>query len=176
MASAKENAGNLPAKRPAIKLAGPYGHPFHPMLVTVPIGAWTASIIFDVASRTVEDGAALGRAAWWLIGIGVLGAVAAAVFGFLDYLTIPGGTMAKRTGTLHLILNVATLALFASAFAIRMDDAATETSIGLIVVSVVALGMLGISGWLGGKLTYRYGVRVASEYDQKDGLESRSAR
>lgn len=166
----------LPAKQPATKLAGPYGHPFHPILVTVPIGAWTASIVFDVASRTVEDGAALGRAAWWLIGIGVLGAAAAAIFGLLDYLPIPGGTPAKRTGTLHLILNIATLALFASSFAIRMDDAATETSVGLMVVSAVALGMLGVSGWLGGKLTYRYGVRVASERDQQDGLQPGSGR
>ena len=161
---------NLPAKRPATPLAGPYGHPFHPILVTEPIGAWIASIIFDVASRTVEDGAALGRAAWWLIGIGVLGAVAAALFGFMDYLTIPGDTPAKRTATLHLVLNVATLALFASSFAIRIDDAATETSAGLIVVSVVALGLLSASGWLGGKLTYRYGVRVAAEQDQLEGI------
>lgn len=165
-----------PAKKPGTKLAGPYGHPFHPILVTVPIGAWTASIVLDVASRTVDDGAALGRAAWWLIGIGVLGAAAAAIFGLLDYLTIPGGTPAKKTGTLHLILNVATLALFASSFAIRIDDAAVETSVGLIVVSVVALGMLGAAGWLGGKLTYRYGIRVATEDDQRDGLGTRPAR
>ena len=33
------------AKRPVTKLAGPYGHPFHPALVTVPIGAWVASLV-----------------------------------------------------------------------------------------------------------------------------------
>ncbi len=42
------------AKRPVTVLAGPYGHPFHPILVTVPIGAWVASLVFDVASR-IQD-------------------------------------------------------------------------------------------------------------------------
>ena len=34
------------AKHPVTAaLAGPYGHPFHPILVTVPIGAWVASLM-----------------------------------------------------------------------------------------------------------------------------------
>ena len=41
------------AKRPVSPLlAGPYGHPLHPMLVTVPIGAWVAATVFDLASLT----------------------------------------------------------------------------------------------------------------------------
>jgi uncharacterized membrane protein len=40
-------------------LAGPYGHPIHPILVTVPIGAWTASLVFDIASH-VTAGPARG--------------------------------------------------------------------------------------------------------------------
>lgn len=31
-------------------LAGPYGHPLHPVLVTVPIGAWVASFVAPVAA------------------------------------------------------------------------------------------------------------------------------
>jgi hypothetical protein len=33
------------AKHPVTRLAGPYGHPIHPILVTVPIGSWTASLV-----------------------------------------------------------------------------------------------------------------------------------
>ena len=44
------------AKHPvSAVLAGPYGHPLHPILVTVPIGAWVASLVFDVASHLVAD-------------------------------------------------------------------------------------------------------------------------
>jgi hypothetical protein len=39
-----------PAKQPRTVLAGPYGHPFHPILVTVPIGAWVASVVFDIVA------------------------------------------------------------------------------------------------------------------------------
>jgi uncharacterized membrane protein len=42
---------------------------------------------------------------------------------------------------------------------------------GLIALSAVALGVLAVSGWLGGKLAYRYGVRVADEATQAQGYE-----
>jgi uncharacterized membrane protein len=164
----------LPAKRPATRLAGPYGHPFHPILVTIPIGAWVLSFVLDIASRVVDDGDALGRASWWLIGIGIIGAALAAVFGLMDYTTIPAGTKAKRTATTHLILNVVTLLAFAVSFAIRADDAVRETPVGLIVLSAIALTLLGASGWLGGKLSYHYGVRVAAEPDQAEGFVHQS--
>ena len=56
------------AKRPvSAALAGPYGHPLHPLLVTVPIGAWVASLVFDVASHLVADPGFLARGSLWLI-------------------------------------------------------------------------------------------------------------
>ena len=42
-------------KQPVSALAGPYGHPLHPMLVTVPIGAWACSVVFDVAASVVDQ-------------------------------------------------------------------------------------------------------------------------
>lgn len=50
------------AKQPVSgALAGPYGHPFQPILVTVPIGAWVCSLVFDVASRIVHRPAFLAH-------------------------------------------------------------------------------------------------------------------
>src|SRR5436309_15887527 len=87
------------AKVPVTVLAGPYGHPVHPILVTVPIGAWVASLVFDVGSRVVHtDAAALSLGSRWLIAIGVLGAAAAALVGFLDLFAIPIGTRVFRIG------------------------------------------------------------------------------
>ena len=37
-----------------------------------------------------------------------------------------------------------------------------------------ALVFLGVSGFLGGMLAYRYGVRVAAESDQAEGYRSRA--
>src|SRR5947209_14663237 len=96
-----------PAKQPITKAAGPYGHPFHPILVTIPIGAWVASLVFDIVSRVNSSGShSLVDAAYWLIAIGVIGAVVAALFGLMDLLTIPRATPAFRAGLIHMGLNL----------------------------------------------------------------------
>jgi len=169
MATTTPGAAN-DGKHPVTALAGPYGHPFHPILVTVPIGAWVASLVFDVISRAGDDGEVYARGAWWLIGIGIAGALVAAVFGFLDLLAIPTGTRAFKTALTHMGLNLGVVALFAVGLALRhgdLDDA-DGTPVGMLVLSAVALAVLGASGWLGGMLTYRYGVRVVDEAAQAD--------
>lgn len=141
------------------------------MLVTVPIGAWVASLVFDVASRVSDEPGVFAEGSYWLIGLGVLGALAAAIFGFLDLVTIPRGTRAFRTALTHMSLNLAVVAAFAMSFVLRSGtvDDGDQVKTGFIALSVVALVALGVSGWLGGKLAYRYGVRVADEQTQLEG-------
>jgi uncharacterized membrane protein len=159
------------AKHPKTALAGPYGHPFHPVLVTVPIGAWVASLVFDiVALANSEEEEVFAEGAYWLIGIGVVGAVLAAVFGLLDLLAIPRGTKVFRTGLTHMTINLTVVALFVIGFVVRAGQGYEEASVAGFVLSLVALSLLGVSGWLGGKLAYHYGVRVASEETQAEGF------
>jgi uncharacterized membrane protein len=161
------------AKQPVnAALAGPYGHPFHPMLVTVPIGAWVCSLVFDIASYVVESPGFLAQGAAWLIGIGVVGALAAAMVGFLDLTAIPTGTRAFRTGLVHMALNLAVTAAFAGNFFWRQSDHGQPVGPGPLVLSVLSLAALAVSGYLGGKLAYRYGVRVADEAVQAEGFRS----
>lgn len=159
------------AKQPVSALAGPYGHPVHPILVTVPIGAWVASLGFDIASRVADEADVFAKGAFWLIALGVVGALVAALAGFLDLFAIPTGTPAFRTGLVHMSLNLVVVVLFAVSWLIRRDDidAPAATSGGLIALSVGALVVLAVSGWLGGRLSYRYGVRVAAESTQAEG-------
>lgn len=159
------------AKEPlSAALAGPYGHPFHPILVTVPIGAWLSSVVFDVASTIAGPGDALSTGARWLIAIGVLGALAAATVGFLDFLVIPTGTPAHRTALVHAALNVAVTAAFAGDFVWRLQQPHGATPVGPLVLSLVAVAGLAVSGTLGGRLSYRYGVRVAADRVQATGF------
>ena len=161
------------AKEPvSALLAGPYGHPFHPILVTVPIGAWVSSFVFDVASHVVDDPGPLAAGAQWLIAIGVLGALAAATVGFLDLFTIPAGTPAHRTAITHMALNLAITVGFALDFVWRLGADQRATALGPLVLSAVCLAGLAVSGALGGKLAYHYGVRVASETVQATGFET----
>jgi uncharacterized membrane protein len=95
------------------------------------------------------------------------------MLGFLDLFAIPTGTRAFRTGLLHMTLNLVVVALYVGAFLLRRGqlDQADGVPIGLIVLSGVALGVLTVSGWLGGQLAYRYGVRVAEESTQAEAYQ-----
>jgi uncharacterized membrane protein len=162
------------AKQPRAPIAGPYGHPFHPILVTLPIGAFVSSLLFDLL--TLPGGRdLLVDGAYWLIGIGLVAALLAAVFGLLDLLTIPRGTRAFRTGLSHAALNAVVLAAFAVNFAWRATDHLEheKTPAGQLALSAVAVVVLAVSAWLGGKLAYRYGVRVADEQTRAEGFAPR---
>ena len=167
--------GKMPAsaaKRPLTGLAGPYGHPFHPILVTVPIGCWVAAFVFDFVSRASDEPYVFAKGASWLILIGIIAALVAATVGFLDLLAIPTGTPAFRTGLTHMALNLTVVGLEAIGFAVRRGRLHNPhgTPIGLIVLAGLALAVLGAAGWLGGKLAYRYGVRVVDEAAQSEGF------
>jgi uncharacterized membrane protein len=163
---------HLDAKKPVnAVLAGPYGHPYHPILVTVPIGAWVCSLVFDIGSHIVDDPGFLTRGSEWLIAIGIVGALIAAAVGLMDLLAIPRGTAAQRTALIHMSLNLSVTVAYLVNFLWRHGsyDDGKSVSAGPLILSVVALAVLGVSGYLGGKLAYHYGVRVADEQMQAEG-------
>src|ERR1043166_1865844 len=99
-------------------LAGPQGHPFHPFVVPLPIGAFVSSLIFDILTHTRADGLPyLVDGAFWLIGVGLIGALLAAIFGVLDLVAIPRGSPPFRTALTHLALNVVVGMLFILGYA-----------------------------------------------------------
>lgn len=167
------NQRMVDAKTPVTSLAGAYGHPLHPAIVALPIGAWISSVVLDIASRFIDDAPTASHAAWWLLGLGILGALAAASVGFLDLLAIAPGTKARKIGLTHMTVNLIATALFVLAWLLRRDDVAPSdgTSTGLLVLSIVALLLLATGGYLGGELAYHYGVRVADEATQAAGYE-----
>ncbi len=169
--------GLYEAKRPMTVLAGRYAHPLHPMLVTVPIGAWTASLVFDVASRIVARPGFLAQGSEWLIAVGIVGALAAAGVGILDFYVIQTSTRAYRTVVAHMSLNLLVITAFGADFVLRFGQYHRPDAVPLayLALSAASLAFLAVSGYLGGKLVYRYGVRVADEQTQAQGFTSRRA-
>ena len=138
-------------------------HPIHPMLVTLPIGFWTGSLIADIAYFATDNDfwTSMGTT---LIGFGIIAALLAAVFGFIDYLTAPMDRKTKGTATKHMVVNLIVTALFAVNYLLRART--PETAAGY-VLSVIAIAALLYSGWLGGDLVYEHKVGV--EEEKKDG-------
>ena len=163
---------HLRSKRPRSIIAGPYGHPFHPIAVTIPIGTWVASIVFDIIGFFVEDPTPYVVGAEVLILIGLIGAVFAAVLGLMDYSTLAAGTPARRTALVHMVLNLSVVAIFLISLIVRLNSEQDEVSVVGFILSLIGAAALTVSGWLGGKLSYHYGVRVADEATQSEGFRS----
>lgn len=152
--------------RDLTRWSGPRGHPFHPILVTVPIGAFVSSLVFDILTHTRAHGLPyLVDGAYWLIGVGLVAALIAAVFGLIDLWAIPRRTPAFGVGLRHLALNLTALTLFLAGFIWRATDhlELDKTRWGQLALSAVAVGVVAVSVWLGGTLVYRMGVRVVPD-------------
>jgi len=135
-----------------------FGHPIHQMLIVFPLGLLATSLIFDVI-HLMGDSEQWGLISYWLIAVGIVSGLVAAVFGLIDWLAIPGGTRAKRIGGIHGLGNVAVVVLFALSWFLRREapGAPDGLEIGL---SAVAVALSAVTGWLGGELVDRLGVGV----------------
>ncbi len=135
------------------------GHPLHPALIALPVGAWTLAAILDALElaglhrdRGFADTA---------IGIGLVGAVGAAVAGVTDWSETDG--RAKRIGLAHGAINVAATGLYALSLALRRRSRSKG-----IALSMAAFGLAMSSAYLGGHLAYgeQIGVDHTATPDQ----------
>jgi len=159
-------------------LAGAYGHPYHPALVSIPIGAWFASMVFDISSHLVSKPAFLTAGSEWLIAIGIAGATIAGLAGVVDLISLAEGTPAYRTASAHMILNMFLTIGYVGDFWWRQHTftGGAPVGAGAMSLSAACLVVLTVSGFLGGRLAYRYGVRVADEATQASGYLTRGER
>ena len=135
------------------------GHPIHPILVPFPLGLLTTSFVFDVVHLLTGD-EKWSEISFWMIAAGVIGGLAAAVFGLIDWLAIPSGTRAKAVGMWHGTTNVVMVTLFIVSRLLRADAPGAPGTIA-ILLSFVAVGLASLGGFLGGELVVRLGVGVA---------------
>ena len=103
----------------------------------------------------------VGGAAWRLVAFytlsgGVVGALLAAIPGYLDFRSLTDPHL-KKIGIWHMTLNLTIVALYVVNVWIRAADLSWE---GGFVLSTLGVILLGISGWLGGELVYKHGVGV----------------
>ncbi len=133
-------------------------HPIHPMLVTIPIGLWVFSLVCDlIGLRSPHPDTWFLLALYTILG-GIVGALLAAIPGLIDLLSLrdPGH---RRIALAHMVLNLLIVALYVWNVWLRINHP-TESGGRALAVSVLAIAMLGVSGWLGGALVHVHGVSV----------------
>ena len=122
-----------------------FGNPLHPALTDVPIGAWSAAFVLDLAGSPAADQA---------LGVGILGAVPTALTGLNDWSHLKDDS--KRIGTVHALLNSTALVLNVASYVARRDG---HRGFGRVLSGVAYAGTL-FSAHLGGHLSFGLGVRV----------------
>ena len=134
------------------------GHPIHPMLVPFPITFLVSALLTDIAY--VKTGWAMwAYASSWLIGAGIVAALLAALFGFIDFFGDKRIRGAK-TARLHMIGNLTAVILSVINFVVHMRDGAMAViPLGISLSAIVVLLLL-FNGWMGGEMVFRYGVGV----------------
>ena len=137
------------------------GHPLHPMLIVLPIGFFLATFVCDLIFWQTGN-AAWATAAYWLLGVGLLGAALAAVTGLIDFL---GDKRIRDIGDAwqHAIGNVIAVLIQAFSFYWRYRyGAAAVVPVGL-TLSLIVVCIILFTGWKGGELVFRHRVAVYDE-------------
>ncbi len=150
------HAARRPGVRPVVTaLRGNewLGHPIHPVVVAVPIGAWVVGAWFDVRSAATGD-ARDEHAADGALRLGILGAVAAAVTGIVQYVDTRGAV--RRETAVHAGLNNLALSLYVGSAVLRRRGHRPPAR----RLAAAGLGLVALSGFLGGDIAFRHGVGV----------------
>jgi len=125
------------------------GHPLHPVLVVVPLGSWIGASYLDLAGGKQGQAAATK-----LVGLGIAAAIPAALTGVNDWVDT---TLAeRRVGLVHALGNQLALGLYAGSWFARRRQ---RQGVGAALAAAGAV-TLGVTGWLGGHLSYARGVGV----------------
>ena len=122
------------------------GHPLHPALVEVPLGAWTTTLVLDLAGMKNAADASLA--------VGIVGAIPAALAGVADWSDTSGTD--RRIGLLHALLNATGLAMNVGSLIMRRSGSRSPG----IALSTLSLAVVNASAYLGGEMVYNRGIGV----------------
>jgi len=128
------------------------GHPLHPALVSLPIGAWMTGLMLDLAGMVGMPSAR--GAADLAYGVGIAGALGAIAPGLAEWSYLEG--KARRVAFVHATVNLVATGLFGGSLLLR----ATGHRGAGILMAMAGIGLVGFGGWLGGELTFHEGAGV----------------
>jgi uncharacterized membrane protein len=129
------------------------------MLVPVPLACFIGALLTDITYGVTADMTWADFSAW-LLAVGFIVGVLAAIAGLIDFLVSPP-VRALSTAWFHLIGNVAVLVVSFFNVLVHTRDAWTSVVPTGLILSVIAVLILPVTGWLGWTMVYRHGVGVS---------------
>ncbi|MEV6850741.1 DUF2231 domain-containing protein [Actinoplanes sp. NPDC051411] len=126
------------------------GQAVQPILVAFPLGLFVMAGIFDVADLSGGP-AILGSLGYWNVVAGLIAGGLAVLAGAIDLIFVRR-PLAKRIGVLRVLLNMATLILFAVILMVRVGEPERQVGVGLFLVELLAIGVAGFGAWFAGAL------------------------
>ena len=139
------------------------GHPLHPIFVHVPMAMWPSALVFDLLSRWNVGGNAMVRLSFYAILFGLAASLLAVPTGLVDWTGIKKEKPAWKIGLYHMMLNLVVAVLFAVNLGLRVPTLREATTVAgtPLALSAMGTGLLICSAYLGGLMTYGYGISVA---------------
>ena len=131
------------------------GHPLHPAVTDIPIGAWAVGVVADyVAHFTARIPTEAGDVA---LAVGLAAAVLAAITGLTDYHETFGHE--RRVGTAHGLTMVAVVVIDAASLGLRWwaGPGLHPLAVGL---ATAGFGLVLAGAYLGGHLVFGIGTMV----------------
>ncbi|MFJ6196712.1 Rieske 2Fe-2S domain-containing protein [Micromonospora sp. NPDC092111] len=129
------------------------GHPLHPAMVQVPVGAWLSAAVVDLLPGQ-------RRAATTLVALGTVSAVPAAVAGLNDWAELSRDQ--RRVGLVHAAANTIGLTLYAGSLAARLRGRhGTGRALAYLGLSAASAG-----AYLGGHLAYKQGAQASQSVSE----------
>jgi uncharacterized membrane protein len=137
------------------------GHPLHPMLVPFPIAFFVGTLGADYMYLHSSDPFWF-RGGDWLLGAGVVMALLAALAGITDVLG-DGRIRALTIAWVHFLGNLLVVLIEAFNWYRRYDIGADAVQSTGLYLSIVAVLILLVTGWLGWEMVYRRRVGIADD-------------
>ena len=153
-----------------VLVKGLRGHPLHPPLTDVTVGAFTVGTVAIVLAQIGLWTEAASSTAMVALVIGLVFTAPTAATGLADLLDIEEGTPARTVALVHMgVMVAAAIGFFVAVLLIRATPEGATVDTAAVFVAAVSFVVLLIGGWAGGTLAYVYGIRVVGETDTPPG-------
>ena len=138
-----------------------FRHPIHPTLIPFPIASLIGALVTDIAFRATNNGF-WADVSFWLLLAGVVTGAVAAIPGMIDFSTIDR-VRSLTSAWVPAGGNVVALTLAIINLSLRWSDPVAGAQGWGLALSLVTVALLGVTGWLGGELSYRHRIGAIND-------------